>query len=79
MVQENAPSTPGWIKLVDAFGLAKGGLVVWLLGVAALSLNLEFHVLAFLSLAAAALLVAYVLWWRPSRHAKGEGEGGGKR
>jgi len=70
--EENAP-VHGWIKLIDTFGLAKGGLVVWLLGIVALSLNLKFYALALLSFVAAAMLVGYTLWWLPSRQAAGAG------
>lgn len=69
MLQEKKAPVHGWIKLIDTFGLTRGGLVVWLLGVVALSLNLKFYALALLSLVAAVMLVGYTLWWLPSKRA----------
>lgn len=66
-------STPGWLRRLEAFGLVRVGLVVWLLGTVGLSLNLGFHVLALLCSAAAVAVVAHALW-RLSRRDAGAGQ-----
>jgi hypothetical protein len=73
MHEQGQASTPGWLKRIEAFGLVKGGLVVWLLGTAGLSLNLRFHLLALLCFVAAVVLVAHTLW-RLSRRDAGAGQ-----
>lgn len=62
MHEQGQAATPGWLKRIEAFGLVKVGLVIWLLGTVGLSLNLRFHVLALLCFAAAVVLVAHTLW-----------------
>jgi len=73
MHEHEQASTPGWLRRIEAFGLVRAGLVVWLLGTVGLSLNLRFHVLALLCLAAAVVLVAHTLW-RLSRRDAGAGQ-----
>ncbi len=62
MHEHGQASIPGWLRRLEAFGLVRAGLVVWLLGTVGLSLNLRFHVLALLCLAAAVVLVGHTLW-----------------
>ena len=73
MQHHDEPHTPGWLRLLETFGLTRVGLVVWLAGLAGLSLNLRFHLLSLLSAAACVALVADTLWWRPVRLAKKAG------
>ncbi len=67
MPGNNAQHMPGWMRMAERFGLVRGGLTVWLAGLAGLSLNLGFHVLAAISLAATVFLLADTLWWKPRR------------
>lgn len=69
MQQNNEHLMPGWIRLLDRLGLVRAGLVVWMVGLAALSFKLDFHLLAWLSLAGAAALLAQTFWWKPTRGA----------
>ncbi|SNS15638.1 hypothetical protein SAMN04488503_2972 [Humidesulfovibrio mexicanus] len=67
MPENNAQHMPGWMRMAERFGLVRGGLTVWLAGLAGLSLNLGFHALAAIALAATGFLLADTLWWKPRR------------
>lgn len=73
MQHNDAPHTPGWLRLLETFGLIRAGFVVWLVGLAGLSLNLRFHALFLLSAMACVALVADTLWWKPMRLARNAG------